>query len=94
MRCLSCNREIKQRHEVFGPIGEPLCWPCYSMELAELEDEEREERERVEEIKQRYSGFCPVCQVKLEVGVADWSVGRTCPKCGYHDYRQLYGELE
>ncbi len=93
MNCTSCGKDLKRRSDAFGEIGQPLCWVCYSAMLAEIEETERNERERIEETKRIYSGFCPLCQAKLEVGVAEWSVGRTCPHCGYHDYSLLYGDL-
>lgn len=59
----------------------------------DIREAEEDELQHNNEILKKYAGKCPVCGTELAIGVAEYTVGRTCHKCGYHDFSFLYPEL-
>ena len=69
----------------------------HEIELVAAEEASRaweEEQRREAEMRAEHAGTCPMCGTALDIGVTERTVGRTCPKCGYHDFSYLYQEVE
>lgn len=93
IQCSNCKMPLEGGLDTFGSLDFPLCWYCHSQFLRDDETDFYDERTRVRQLQTQYAGNCPQCQSRLEVGVADYSIGRTCPVCGYHDVTFLEQEV-
>lgn len=87
--CSGCGKPLFYEHLIFGPPHFPLCWLCYNQFLGDDGEDFYQARTWVQSIQVSYSGPCPKCFAPLEIGVADWTVGRTCENCGFHDEIRL-----
>lgn len=70
-----------------------LWWQDPTDEELEAEQIEEEFQEYMR-ILHEHKGDCPTCGTPLAIGVGDYTVGRTCDNCHYHDFSFLYPEIE
>lgn len=70
-----------------------LYWQDPTDEELEAEWIEEEFREHMR-LLHKYAGNCPLCGTALSIGVGDYTAGRTCDNCGYHDFSFLHPEIE
>lgn len=70
-------------------------WDEEQARCAEEEYEEYMEAQReIERIRKERAGNCPECGTELVIGVTDYTVGRTCTNCHYHDFSFIHPEAE
>ncbi len=83
MNCTLCNVPLSGRLDTYGPVGDELCWACYSEHIL---GEYEAQMELLNELNTKLGANCKRCGALLKFGaLLDDGVERTCPACGYHD---------